>query len=379
MSENILICTDKSRDIDYDSLLTFYSFKEEKDNAECNIENMDLIIIDQGSIKKSFDIANGFREKDPSISLLIISDFEKPSDRFFFTKIKGYGQIRMIHLRKEFDEDLLEIIQSLLHPEYPSKRADIAIILPVFNEEQRFQNVFNFVIKLRKLIEDSFINASIYFINDGSKDRTQELVRKLSEEQFEDSEIVGRKNLINTYNLKMNTRKAGTYIESIKSIDADILVFVDADDSFQIEDIALMINILNEGYYDMVIGSKDFDAEDRKLIRRMMSFAKRTLTKRMLPKGVYDSQTGLKAMKSETAKHIIPYLHNDTGLAIDLEILYLAKKMDFRVLQIPVKIIDREGSHVDIVKDSIAFFKNIFRIRKNNKGIGISSKKYKEA
>jgi glycosyltransferase involved in cell wall biosynthesis len=175
----------------------------------------------------------------------------------------------------------------------------------------------------------------------------------------------------------MNTRKAGTYIEGIRTIDADILLFVDADDSFVIDDIALMINILREGYYDMVVGSKDLTAENRPPLRRLLSFAKRLLTKSMLPKGVYDSQTGLKAMKSTTAKYIIPYLHMNTGLAIDLEILHLARKLDFRVLQIPVTCIDREGSHVDVVKDSIAFLKNIFRIRKNNKKVRIDSTEVK--
>ena len=87
----------------------------------------------------------------------------------------------------------------------------------------------------------------------------------------------------------------------------------------------------------------------------------------MLPHGVYDSQTGLKAMKASAAKFIMPYLSNKRGLAIDLELMYYAKKLNYRVLQLPVKCIDREGSHVDIIKDSISYIKNIFSILNDSK------------
>ena len=167
--------------------------------------------------------------------------------------------------------------------------------------------------------------------------------------------------------LEQNTRKAGTYIEGIKSIEADILLFVDADNSFFIEDISLMINIILKGYYDIVAGTKDLAAEKRPLIRKILSFGKRTLTKNMLPKGVYDSQTGLKAIKASSAKFILPYLSRSRGLAIDLELMYYAKKLNFRVLQLPVKYIDRDGSHVDVIKDSLSYLKNIYLIIKDSK------------
>ena len=87
----------------------------------------------------------------------------------------------------------------------------------------------------------------------------------------------------------------------------------------------------------------------------------------MLPKGVYDSQTGLKAIKASSAKFILPYLSRSRGLAIDLELMYYAKKLNFRVLQLPVKCIDRDGSHVDVIKDSLSYLKNIYLIIKDSK------------
>ena len=379
MEDRIVIFTDGSRKILYNSIMILFSHTEAGPDSvdQIDLKDYKAAIVDVKNLEEGFEISGRIRSIRPDLPLLIINDFEKPADRFFFTKIKGFGQIRILNMRRVgYEEELLENTQNRLHPEYPSTKNDIAIILPVYNEEKRFNYVYNFVRKLERLLEEAFINATIYFVNDGSKDNTEKMVQMLLKEHSDRTEYVSR-GFIAAQNLSMNTRKAGTYIEGIRTIDADILLFVDADDSFVIDDIALMINILREGYYDMVVGSKDLTAENRPPLRRLLSFAKRLLTKSMLPKGVYDSQTGLKAMKSTTAKYIIPYLHMNTGLAIDLEILHLARKLDFRVLQIPVTCIDREGSHVDVVKDSIAFLKNIFRIRKNNKKVRIDSTEVK--
>ena len=130
-----------------------------------------------------------------------------------------------------------------------------------------------------------------------------------------------------------------------------------------------MINILHDGYWDMVIGTKDDTAEGRSLARRLMSFVKRVLTKPLLPEGVIDSQTGLKAFNSTAASHILPYLHESTGLAIDLEMVHIARKLNFRVLQIPVECIDREGSHIDVVRDSLRFLRSIVHIWAANRSV----------
>lgn len=373
MEDNILIISDKVKQIPYDSILSFFSYKiiDPLNLPSINISSFSLVILDIDTSKECIGIGNKIREICPNSSILIISNFENPMEHFSFTKLKGYGQVKILRYRKSYPEVLLEFIQSMLHPEFPSKKGDIAIILPVYNEESRFNNVYDFVNNLKVLLNDSFMHANIYFVNDGSKDNTQDLIDKLLKSENEETNIISNKSSVSSYALNINTRKAGTYLQGIREIDASILIFADADNSFTIEDIAKIINILNVGYYDMVAGTKDETAENRPLVRKIMSFSKRLLTKSLLPKGIYDSQTGLKGMTSFTARTILPYLHEDTGLAIDLEMLYIAKKLNLRVLQLPVTCIDREGSHVRIIKDSISFIKNIIKLKTVNKDIKI--------
>lgn len=363
--EEILILTDKKRDIAFSSILSFYTLRFNKQISDSTV----CLIVDFHEKTKIITEAEKSRILNPELPLLILVDFPQVNYLHLFNHISGTGPIHILYWRKEYEEQLLESTQGLIHLEYPAGKSDIAIILPVYNEESRFVNVRNFIEKLTHFIETSFINATIYFVNDGSIDNTPVLVKNLISNEQRKIEIVQKFPFFTEYDLKKNTRKAGTYIKGIQTINADILVFADADDSFFPEDIAKMVNILKVGYYDMVVGTKDFTAEHRPLLRQIMSFMKRLLTKRLLPPGVYDSQTGLKAMTSTTARYILGHLHVQSEFAADLEMLYLAKLMNFRVLQLPVKCIDREGSHIDIVRDSIHFLKSIFKIPRLNRDL----------
>ncbi len=378
MDNQIVIISDGQRNVDYSILNTFYTntlqlkrLEEQQLNQIDKLIHVKLMIIDVISHKRIKKILHQVNHYVPSMSFLIIQSFASKHRHALLKSNEGYGQLRILNYRSEYPEVLIEYVNQLIHPEYPVGASDIAIILPVYNEETRFKNVIHFFEKLEILCNQSFINATIYFVNDGSKDRTQELVEQIVQKQKADTTTVSNLAFANAQQLVMNTRKAGTYIEGIKTIRADVLLFVDADDSFRIEDMARMINIIREGYYDLVVGTKDLTAENRPPIRRLMSFVKRQLTKSLLPKGVYDSQTGLKAMNGTAAKYILPHLNVTTGLAIDLEILHIAKKYGFRTLQFPVQCIDQEGSHIDIIKDSIAYIKNVFMIKKRNKKITI--------
>lgn len=378
MNSHILVITDKKREIDYSLLKAFYSETtmmrklENKNDVTPLLKKTKLVILDLSSLKEVKYVMDKINKSSPYMSYLVIQSFDSKNRHELIRYNKGFGQLRILSYRKEYPELLLEYINQLIHPEYPVGASDIAIILPVYNEESRFQNVLNFFEKLEVLCQESFVNATIYFVNDGSKDRTQELVNQIIDKYKEDTTTVSNISFANAHQLTMNTRKAGTYIDGIKSIRADVLLFVDADDSFRIEDMAKMINIIREGYYEIVVGTKDLTAENRPPIRKLMSFVKRQLTRSLLPVGVYDSQTGLKAIHGTAAKYIFPHLNMSTGLAIDLEILHIAKKYQFRTLQIPVTCIDQEGSHINIIKDSIQFVKNVFFIRNRNKNVKIN-------
>ncbi|WXR60784.1 glycosyltransferase [Peptostreptococcaceae bacterium AGR-M142] len=371
MRENIIIIEDSDRNIDYDSALAFYEYKKVKPDFNMrNLNSYDLVIVD---IKDRYfeDIIHNIRMVYPHINILLILDYKDNTGIDIIENINGYGKILVLNYKVGYQEIITEKVQFIMHPEYPSKSFSIAIIIPIYNEEERINHVYRFIEKLKILIENSFINIKIYFVNDGSDDNTDELINKLMEKNNNDGDYIYKNTLIECKNILKNTKKAGAYIEGIRNINADIYIFSDGDDSFEIDDIAKMINLLEIGYYDIIAGTKDFSAKNRSMIRRILSFFKRFLTKPLLPKGAYDAQTGLKAIRGESARLIFPHLKEEMGLAIDLEMLFIAKKLNLRTMQLPVNCIDRDGSHVDIVKDSIKYLKNIFKIYNAHKNLKI--------
>lgn len=368
MNNKILIVTDGKRNIKYNDILTFY------DNDIFNLDKLNfikefvysMVIIDASDPIKCTDAGNIIRLSNMWIPILIVVDVKTSlkTELYYLNSIKGLGQIKLLRWKEKYPYEIVDGVQNILKPMYYIKPYNIAVVIPVYNEESRISYVYDFISKIKIMIEKGFTNASIFFLNDGSTDETDGLVNKILKHYKENVEWIDDKASISYYKLDYNTKKAGTYIQALSYIRADTIIFVDSDDSFKIEDISLMLNIIKLGYYDMVIGTKDKTAEDRNIVRRIISFLKRHITKPLLPNKVDDSQTGLKVMSWNCAKYILPYLHWDMQLAIDLEMLYIAKKLNFRVFQLAVKCIDREGSHVNIVKDSFKFVKNIFKIKK---------------
>jgi len=363
--KKLVIVTTQERKIEYDKILGFFSYKIFSFNEVLGEEKGNAVIIDSMSKKDSIEIANKFRKINDAIPILIFTDYNQLLTTKEISSIKGSGQVRSHTVTKGNENKLIELINALIEPNFASQTFKLSVIVPLYNEGERFEHVLNFAQKLNSFLEESYRNSKIYFINDGSIDDTKELTNKLLKRFNEKSDYISDFGFLELKDLEKNTRKAGTYIEGIKSVEGSIIIIVDGDDSFFIEDIAKIINILQAGYYDVVAATKDKSAENRPFIRKCLSFAKRCITKPLLPKGIYDPQTGLKGLKGDAAKYILPHLSVTRELAIDLEMMYICKKLNFRTTQLPVRCIDRDGSHINIIKDSLKYLVNIVKILQN--------------
>ncbi|WP_374019390.1 glycosyltransferase family 2 protein [Paenibacillus thiaminolyticus] len=362
---DIVIFTDRERKIPYTEINRFYSVVYYKEpHADIRFKAVLCCIIDYKDPKRAIYASNIIRASMPEVALLIITEIGAALNDNDLIRIRGVGRISLIQWKENYRSKLLLEIQRLFHPEFLSEGPHTAFILSVYNEEERFKHVRRFCERLQAFIRTHLIEGSIYLIDDGSEDRTLEMLEGIERET---NLTVGRINedvipLVNARKLGRNTRKAGTYLEGMRTIEADYFVFVDADDSFSIEDIARMINIVKMGYYDIIIGTKDNSAKNRSWLRFWISLCKRIVSKPFLPEGVIDSQTGLKVMSAVAVRRMFPHLKEEFGLAVDLEMMFIAKKLKLRVLQLPVECIDRDGSHIVVWRDSVRFVRSLVDI-----------------
>mgnify|MGYP002713323647 CR=1 FL=1 len=150
------------------------------------------------------------------------------------------------------------------------------------------------------------------------------------------------------------------------------VLFSDADNSIPIEEVDKFIHILDEGGYDVAVGSRAADGAEetnKSIFRHILSGGLRAIVRYGLRIKVRDTQCGFKMYTQEAAYR----LHNAQtimGFSFDLEILYLAFKVGYNVTEVPVSWVDAPGSKVDTRKEVQRFLRDIVYIKLNDlKGI----------
>ncbi len=193
------------------------------------------------------------------------------------------------------------------------------------------------LIDIDKHLKNANYSYEILVVNDGSKDATAEVVERFSH-------IMENLRLIN----QKNTGKGGAVKHGMLEAKGEIRLFTDADNSTSIDQFSKMIPYLNEGY-QVVIGSRD--VKGAKLVppqpwyKRMLGNAGNLFIQAMLLPGIWDTQCGFKAFTAEATKKIFPLIKIDRW-GFDVEILALAKKLNYKIKEIPVVWVNDPFSHV---------------------------------
>jgi len=228
----------------------------------------------------------------------------------------------------------------------------LSIIIPAYNEENRIGNSLKLI--LRYLSKQDY-NFEIIVVDDGSSDRTIEKVKEIDSS----GKIKILKNEINKgkgYSIKKGMLEAmGEY-----------QLFSDADLSTPIEELEKFWRYLDEDYV-IVIGSralKDSILEVRQpFYREFMGRAFNFIVRVILGFKIKDTQCGFKIFKKEVAKHIFS-IQKIEGWSFDVEILYIASKLDYKIKEVPVRWINSPLSKVNPLKDALKMFFDVSRLKR---------------
>ena len=171
----------------------------------------------------------------------------------------------------------------------------LCIIIPCFNEEKR----------LSPQLFEKFINSNktidICFSDDGSKDKTYEIINSLA---------VKFKDRIRVIRLEKNSGKSEAIRQAVmllsKEKDYDYIGYLDADLSTPLTEIEKLFDYaIAHNEYDMVMGSriKRLGTEIRRsLLRHYFGRVFATFASMMLGLPVYDTQCGAKIFKAEISR-----------------------------------------------------------------------------
>lgn len=234
----------------------------------------------------------------------------------------------------------------------------VSVVIPVYNEEKRIEQTAEVLDSYLKGIADEY---QIVFSNDGSLDSTFALAKAL-DAKYPSVKAVG---------YDVNRGKGCAVRYGILASDGDVVLFTDCDLAYGTEVIKKALDRFEETGADIVIGSRNLDAESYSgysFIRKLMSKVYFKIISLASGFKHTDSQCGFKCFKKEAAHTIFSECVIDS-FAFDLEALIKAEKKGYTVAEIPVKIINHDDgtSKVRIVRDTLKMLNDIRNIRKMNK------------
>ena len=229
---------------------------------------------------------------------------------------------------------------------YNGRLRSLSIIIPAYNEEQRLPATLDTV--RRYLETKSYDFVEVLVVNDGSRDRTGEIVK----------EYAARDPRIRLLENPGNRGKGYAVRHGLTDAAGDWVLFTDADLSAPIEELDKLAAVIGENNSDGAIGSR---ALNRKLVGRHQSIARElsgrtfNLVMRLATGLPYlDTQCGFKVLSRKAARAVATRQQID-GFGFDVEILYIAKKQGFRILEVPVRWFNAEGSKVSLWNGMQAF------------------------
>jgi glycosyltransferase involved in cell wall biosynthesis len=215
----------------------------------------------------------------------------------------------------------------------------ISIILPAKNEVEGLE-------KLLPRLRERYPNEEIIVIDDGSTDSTVEVCKRNNVRVISHVYSMG-----NGAAIKTGARNAG----------GDILVFMDADGQHDPDDIASLLEKVNEGF-DMVVGARDA-ATHASLGRRLANAIFNRLASWMTGYPIEDLTSGFRAVRARHFKKFLYLLPNKFSYPTTSTMAFFRSGLP--VGYVPISAANRTGerkSHIRLFHDGFRFIVIIIKV-----------------
>lgn len=231
---------------------------------------------------------------------------------------------------------------------------DLSIVIPSYNEELRLPATLERIAEYLRTVE---LRTEVLVVDDGSRDRTAAVAESYA----------GKFARLRVLSNGRNRGKGYSVKHGMLDAQGELVLFTDADLSAPIEESDKLITALKNGY-DVAIGSR---ALDRSLIsthespfREFAGIVFNKIVQVVLRLSFVDTQCGFKAFRRERCRIIFEEQQIE-GFGFDPELLYLARHNGLRAVEIPVRWGHSPATKVNMLKDSLKMFVDIFTIRWN--------------
>jgi len=219
-------------------------------------------------------------------------------------------------------------------------KKQISIIIPAYNEESKIGEILD-VLTSNIGLQD--MDYEIIVVNDGSSDRTAEIIKKYDVRLIEHEQNKG-------YGASLKT---GIYYAQY-----NIIAITDADGTYPVNKIPELVSFIDE--YDMVVGARVGDNVNLPLIRRPAKWILNKYANYLVRYKIPDLNSGLRIFKKDVYEKFRGILPPGFSFTTTITLAFLSN--DHRIKYIPIDYFKRGGkSKIKPIRDTINFFSLITR------------------
>ncbi len=187
---------------------------------------------------------------------------------------------------------------------------DISVVVPLFNEEESIPELYKWI---ERVMKESGFTYEVIFVNDGSTDRSWEIIEELS----------GRDNRVHGIKFRRNYGKSPALHCGFDIAQGDVIITMDADLQDSPDEIPELYRMITVEKYDLVSGYKQNRSQGDPLSKTIPTkLFNATARKVSGIHNLHDFNCGLKAYRKEVVKNIevygemhryMPYLAKNAG------------------------------------------------------------------
>ena len=185
---------------------------------------------------------------------------------------------------------------------------DISVVIPLYNEEESLPELYAWI---ERVMNANGFSFEVIFINDGSTDRSWEVIQKLGKESSH----------VKAIKFRRNYGKSPALYCGFKEAQGDVVITMDADLQDSPDEIPGLYKMIKEEGYDLVSGYKQkrYDPLSKTIPTKLFNATARKISG---IHNLHDFNCGLKAYRKEVVKNIevygemhryIPYLAKNAG------------------------------------------------------------------
>ncbi len=228
----------------------------------------------------------------------------------------------------------------------------LSIVIPAHNEENRLPETLQ---QISGFVENQSYLIEVLVVENGSHDRTLQVAQ----------DFAAHAPYLRIFHEK-GRGKGLAVRKGMLEANGEFRFICDADLSMPLDEINRFLPPALSNY-DIAIASREAKGAvrynepfHRHLIGRVFNSMVRLL---VLP-GLHDTQCGFKCFRGEVANTIFP-LQTLNGMSFDAEVLYIARRRGYRIIEVPIPWYFNADSRVRLFDDSLHMALDLINIRRN--------------